>query len=112
MRQLCHASFQERKPAIPHEAPHKFVPFGGGGGQRLDGKSKTDIQQSKQPLKPDNKDNPVFIPDYNYKPGQLHFVRNYKRHDKTMEENGLAKEKEKSSFIPFSGSGKTLRDRR
>jgi ubiquitin fusion degradation protein 1 len=87
-----------------------FQPFVGSG-QRLDGKTTSKRQSNEMPIgkeksKSGNSELPKGIPDYDYKPGFLYFIR---RSTKTP---GSGEENDKKAFVPFEGQGNTLRPKK
>jgi len=91
---------------MEHEASGSgFVPFSGAG-RRLDGRDFTKEQKALKPL--GGGQTGRFAPDYNWKVGQLTFIRDYKRSD-TIEQE---KQDEGAGFVPFGGSGHTVKDQK
>lgn len=85
-------------PAYLMPGPSHFVPFAGSG-NRLDGKRRKNSGSADCPPP-----KPVYvrgIPDYDYKPGFLRFIRR-------VDKPAAAKEEKPEEFKPFQGAGKTL----
>lgn len=101
---------REEEPAdVPHELlDHGFQAFTGSG-FRLDGKKKKSNAPSQPvPMRP-----PVIkrgIPNYNFEKGKITFKRNLNKSNNSQSSN--KGEATKSDFEAFTGSGKTLRQKR
>uniref|UniRef100_A0A069DRR9 Ubiquitin fusion degradation protein 1 homolog n=1 Tax=Panstrongylus megistus TaxID=65343 RepID=A0A069DRR9_9HEMI len=79
-------------------APSGFFPFKGEG-HRLDGKKKRDIDDDPPAVKIPCQ---VGIPDYDWKPGTITFMRNVRQ---TVNKEEMIT----AEFLPFSGEGHTLK---
>jgi len=92
----------EEEEVRDEEEEKKFKAFSGSG-TRLDGKNKASSPTTEQS---NHKPARRGIPDYNYQPGYIKFIRNNSNH----QNNHVSPDED--AFKPFGGSGKSLRDTR
>lgn len=110
--------FQPPAPQQTMVVPDKRFAAFAGAGQRLDGKTKTQEQTERAPLRVSHEPHPIVV-DADYKPGHLSFIRyDYRRRDLLLKDAQRPDAKSgaapaaSAAAVPFQGEGNTLRGSR